>query len=115
MLSHKGYVYCLKPSPEQLTLLSQHFGHVHFVKNWAISLKSRYYKMHGKGISKRQLQDQLVKKKQKPAFAWLNEGRALIPSATLLMKELLYGKTISTSQPGGEKFDSNPAFARLYS
>ena len=73
MLSHKGYVYCLKPSPEQLTLLSQHFGHVHFVKNWAISLKSRYYKMHGKGISKRQLQDQLVKKKQKPAFAWLNE------------------------------------------
>jgi hypothetical protein len=42
-------------------------------------------------------------------------GRALIPSATLLMKELLYGKTTSTSQPGGEKFDLNPAFARLYS
>jgi hypothetical protein len=31
------------------------------------------------------------------------------------MKELLHGKTISTSQPGGEKFDSNPALAGLYS
>ena len=73
MFSHKGYVYRLKPSAEQETLLSKHFGHVRFVKNWAISLKSRYYKMHGKGISKRRLQDQLVKKKQKPAFYWLNE------------------------------------------
>ena len=44
-----------------------------------------------------------------------NAGRALIPSATLLMKELLHGKTISTSQPRGEKFDPNPALARLYS
>ena len=33
MFSHKGYVYRLKPSAEQETLLSQHFGHVRFVKN----------------------------------------------------------------------------------
>lgn len=73
MLSHKGYVYCLKPSAEQQILLSQHFGHVRFVKNWAIALKSRYYKMYGKSLSRRELQDQLVKKKQKSAFAWLND------------------------------------------
>ena len=73
MPSHKGYVYRLKPSPDQLELMAQHFGHVRFVKNWAISLKSRYYKIYGKSLSKRRLQDHLVKKKTKATYQWLND------------------------------------------
>jgi len=68
MLAHKGYVYRLKPTAEQEILLSQHFGHVRFVKNWAIKLRSRYYKIYGKTLARRRLQDHLVKKKPERAM-----------------------------------------------
>jgi putative transposase len=53
--------------------INQHFGSVRFVKNWAIALRSRYYKMFGKGVSSRRIQDQLVKKKSLPKWVWLTE------------------------------------------
>ena len=105
MLSHKGYVYCLKPSPEQVTLLSKHFGHVRFVKNWAIALKSRYYKIYGNGISKRRLQDQLVKKKQRTAFAWLGEVNSQSLLAALVDVDNAY-KRFFTQGAGHPKFAS---------
>lgn len=105
MLSHKGYVCCLKPSAEQQILLSQHFGHVRFVKNWAIALKSRYYKMYGKSLSRRELQDQLVKKKQKSAFAWLNDVNSQSLLAALMDVDSAF-KRFFTKEAGYPKFAS---------
>ena len=105
MLSRKGYVYCLKPSGEQEILLSQHFGHVRFVKNWAIALKSRYYKIYGKSLSRRQLQDRLVKKKQKSAFTWLNEVNSQSLLAALMDVDHAF-KRFFTQGSGYPKFAS---------
>jgi putative transposase len=63
MKTLKAYQYRLKPNADQMMQINQHFGSVRFVKNWAIALRSRYYKMFGKGVSSRRIQDQLVKKK----------------------------------------------------
>jgi putative transposase len=73
MKTLKAYKYRLKPNADQLVQINQHFGSVRFVKNWAIALRSRYYKIFGKSISSRRIQDQLVKKKSLPKWAWLND------------------------------------------
>ena len=73
MKTLKAYHYRLKPNASQVTEFNQHFGAVRFVKNWSIALRSRYYKMFGKGVSSRRIQDQLVKKKSFPKWSWLNE------------------------------------------
>jgi putative transposase len=73
MKTLKAYQYRLKPNADQMIQINQHFGSVRFVKNWSIALRSRYYKMFGKGVSSRRIQDQLVKKKSLPKWAWLNE------------------------------------------
>jgi putative transposase len=69
----KAYRYRLNPNSAQIAFFNQHFGCVRFVKNWAIALRSRYYRRFGKGISSRRIQDQLVKKKRLAKWAWLNE------------------------------------------
>lgn len=69
----KAYRYRLKPNAAQVALANQHFGCVRFVKNWAIALRSRYYRRFGKGVSSRRIQDQLVKKKRLNKWGWLNE------------------------------------------
>jgi putative transposase len=73
MKSLKAYQYRLKPKTNQVTEINQHFGSVRFVKNWAIALRSRYYKRFKKGVSSRRIQDQLVKKKSLPKWLWLND------------------------------------------
>ncbi|MDD5754951.1 MAG: helix-turn-helix domain-containing protein, partial [Methylococcales bacterium] len=73
MIRLKAYKYRLKPRAEQITQFDQHFGHVRFVKNWAIALKGRYYRRFGKGLSSRRLQDQLVKKKKLANCQWLSD------------------------------------------
>ena len=73
MKNLKAYRYRLKPTKDQVAEFNQHFGAVRFVKNWSITLRSRYYKMFGKGVSSRRIQDQLVKKKSLPKWSWLNE------------------------------------------
>jgi putative transposase len=87
----KAYKYRLKPNTEQIRQINQHFGAVRFVKNWAIALRSRYYKLFGKSISSRCLQDKLVKKKSLPKWTWLNE----VNSQSLLaaLKEVDTGHT----------------------
>ena len=69
----KAYRYRLNPNSVQIAFFNQHFGSVRFVKNWAIALRSRYYRRYGKGVSSRRIQDQLVKKKRRAKWAWLNE------------------------------------------
>jgi putative transposase len=73
MKTLKAYKYRLKPNTEQMMQINQHFGSVRFVKNWAIALRSRYYRIFGKSISSRRIQDKLVKKKSLPKWAWLND------------------------------------------
>lgn len=73
MKTLKAYHYRLKPNASQVAEFNQHFGSVRFVKNWAIALRSRYYRRFGKGVSSRRIQDQLVKKKSLPKWSWLNE------------------------------------------
>lgn len=78
----QAYKYRLKPNTDQMIQLHQHFGCARFVKNWAIALRSRYYRMFGKSISSRRIQDQLVKKKSLPKWIWLNDvnSQALLSS-----------------------------------
>ena len=69
----KAYKYRIYPNSEQALLIEQHFGCVRFVYNWALALQNRYYKMFGKGLSRIQIQSQLVKKKKTGKFTWLND------------------------------------------
>ena len=69
----KAYKYRIYPNSEQALLIEKHFGCTRFVFNWALALQKRYYAMFGKGLSRTQIQSQLVKKKKTGKFAWLNE------------------------------------------
>ena len=70
---YKAYKYRIYPNQAQRMLIEQHFGCVRFAYNWALALQKRYYKMFGKGLSRTQIQSQLVKKKKTDKFAWLND------------------------------------------
>ena len=69
----KAYKYRLYPNQAQRVLIEQHFGCTRFVYNWALALQNRYYQMFGKGLSRTQIQNQLVKKKKTAKFTWLND------------------------------------------
>jgi putative transposase len=69
----KAYQYSISPNSEQRALIWQHFNHNRGVWNRMLALKSRYYRVFGKSLSKRHLQDHLVKLKKRPAFAWLKQ------------------------------------------
>lgn len=79
----KAYKYKIKPNKTQVEQLSQAFGHNRFVWNWALAIKQRYYRRFGQGLSKRRLQDQLVKKKKQSKFEWLNQVNSQSYLATL--------------------------------
>jgi putative transposase len=68
----KAYKYRLYPNAQQAERLSQHFGCVRFVYNWALAERERTYKESGKGLSKREIQDRFVHtlKKEK---TWLTD------------------------------------------
>lgn len=60
-----------------------------------LALKQRYYSMFGKSLSKRQLQDHLVKLKKREKFAWLKE----VSSQSLLVTLDNLDKAYSRFQP----------------
>lgn len=88
----RAYKYRLTPKADQLTEFDKHFGHVRFVKNWAILLKGRYYRRFGKGLTARRLQDQLVKKKKSPRYGWLNDINSQSLLAALMEVEGAFKK-----------------------
>jgi transposase len=92
MIKLKAYKYRLKPRAEQHPQFDQHFGHVRFVKNWAITLKGRYYRRFGKGLSSRRLQDQLVKKKKLAKYQWLSDINSQALLAALMDVETAFKK-----------------------
>jgi IS605 OrfB family transposase len=69
----KAYRYRLYPKGKQIEMLAWHFGHTRHVYNWALKLKIRYYRLYGKNISKRALQDRLVRRKRRMKYQWLND------------------------------------------
>ena len=96
----------MKPNAKPITQFDQHFGHVRFVKNWAIALKGRYYRRFGKGLSSRRLQDQLVKKKKSANYPWLNNINSQALLAALMDVETAFKKFF-----GGAGY---PKFKRKY-
>ncbi|MFV9474593.1 RNA-guided endonuclease TnpB family protein [Advenella sp. RU8] len=69
----KAYKYRIYPNREQALLIEKHFGCSRFVFNWSLALQKRYYAMFKKSLTRTQIQSQLVKKKKKAKYAWLNE------------------------------------------
>lgn len=92
MIRLKAYKFRLKPRADQIKQFDQHFGHVRFVKNWAIALKGRYYRRFGTGLSGRRLQDQLVKKKKLEKYFWLNDVNSQALLAALMDVEAAFKK-----------------------
>jgi putative transposase len=68
----KAYKYRIYPNAQQAERLSQHFGCVRFVYNWALAEKDRAYKATGKGLSKREVQDRFVHELKKEK-TWLTD------------------------------------------
>ena len=92
MIRLKAYKFRLKPRAEQITQFDQHFGHVRFVKNWAITLKGRDYRRFGKGLSNRRLHDQLVKNKKLSKYQWLSDINSQALLAALMDVETAFNK-----------------------
>ena len=90
-----AYKYLLKPNATQREQCRQHFGHNRFVYNWGLALKQRYYRRYGQSLSKRRLQDQLVKKKRQNRFSWLKDVNSQSLLFTLLQLDLAFSRFFS--------------------
>ena len=80
----KAYKYRLYPNANQISLLNQHFGCARFVYNWALDKKTKAYKDNKINLSRRELQDSLVKLKKEPDTKWLSEVNSQTLLASLL-------------------------------
>jgi putative transposase len=102
----KAYKYRLYPTVEQQRLMNQHFGCARHVYNWGLAEKKKHYEETGQGLSKRELQNQLVasKKEEKP---WLKE----VNSQSLLAVLLHLEKAFFAFFKGRAKF---PKFKKKY-
>jgi putative transposase len=77
----KAYKYRIYPTSEQQEKFAQHFGCARWVYNWGLSEKKEYYAKHKKSLSKRALQDKLVREvKKHDDTKWLDD----VNSQTLL-------------------------------
>ena len=79
----KAYKYRIYPNKAQVKAFSKAFGHNRFVWNHMLALKKRYYSILGKSLSKRQIQDHLVKLKKRDKFSWMKEVNSQSLLATL--------------------------------
>jgi putative transposase len=69
----KAYKYRIYPNAEQTEIFANHFGVARYIYNWALALNNRYYRIFGKGLSKRQLEMQAKKKRKLAKYHWLKE------------------------------------------
>lgn len=79
----KAYQYRMYPSQPQLDLIWKHVNHNRGLYNKLLALSCRYYKIFGRSVSKRRLQDHIVKLKKRPYYAWLKEVNSQSLLATL--------------------------------
>jgi putative transposase len=69
----KAYKYRLYPNAKQAAMLGKHFGVARYIYNWALALNNRYYQIYGQGLSRRQLEIQVKKKRKLVKYHWLKE------------------------------------------
>jgi len=86
----KAYRYRIYPNQEQVKQFACHFGCARWAYNWALSQKQEYYREHGKGISLRKIQDNLVSLKKTPVKAWLREVNSQALLASIRDSETAY-------------------------
>lgn len=98
----KAYKYRIYPDEVQKRLIEMHFGHARHVYNWALEQKINHYKETQKSLSKKILQQQLVrmKKEEKP---WLNDVNSQSLLAALFNLETAY-KNFFRKKIGFPKF-----------
>jgi putative transposase len=73
----RAFKFRFYPNPQQTQLLSQTFGCVRYVYNWALHLKTETFSQTGKSLSYNQLSAALTKQKKKPELVWLNQVSAV--------------------------------------
>ncbi len=79
----RAFKYKLTPNTKQAERFAQHFGAARFIYNTALDMKRRHYEREGKGLTKREVQDQFVALKGTPEFAWLYDINSQSILATL--------------------------------
>ena len=103
----RAYKYRIYPNAEQKVLIAKHFGCSRHIYNRALSEKDKHYKVTGKSLPKRQLQDRLVASK-KDDKEWLSE----VNSQSLLASLANLDTAFSNFFQGRAKF---PKFKSKYS
>lgn len=68
----KSYKYELRPTEDQKAQMSQIFGNVRYVYNWALGIKTTEYQQTGKSPSCFELMRRLTELKQDKEKEWLN-------------------------------------------
>lgn len=68
----KAYQYELRPTEDQAQQMSQIFGNVRFVYNWALATKSQEYQQTGKSPSCFELMRRLTELKKDEEYEWLS-------------------------------------------
>jgi putative transposase len=101
----KAFKYRIYPNSEQVELINQHFGHARYIFNWSLALRQRYYRMFGKTLSKRHIQDRLVWKKDQDKWSWLKDVNSQSLLASLMHMDTAYANF----------FRGNTAFPRFKS
>lgn len=71
------------PSQSQFDLIWKHVNHNRGLYNKLLALSCRYYKIFGRSVPKRKLQDHIVKLKKRPHYGWLKEVNSQSLLATL--------------------------------
>lgn len=71
MTCRKVYRFQMRPTAEQELALFQMAGARRWVFNWALDKRSSYYKEHSKGISAKDLSNELTALKKRADTAWL--------------------------------------------
>jgi putative transposase len=73
MSERKVFKFKLEPTAEQEQQLNRFAGARRFVYNWGLERCKAYYREAGKGISWKQLSEELTALKSQPGFEWLQE------------------------------------------
>ena len=85
----RAYKYRIYPTDEQKVLFAKTFGCVRYVYNWGLAIKDGLYKEEKKSISRRGLQDMLVRELKKEN-KWLTEINAQSLLYALVSLETAY-------------------------
>ena len=109
----KAYLFRLWPSAEHKTLFAQHFGMKRFVYNTAIDMKKKFYERNGKGLTKREVQDQFILLKNTPEFSWLYDVNSQSILAALDNAHVAY-KNYFQGRSRYPKYKSRKSFCQSY-